>query len=130
MIKVLTPNDTKFNYDECEKLFNKYKIYIRDNQPFKDITENTYFYSFFDDKKHLGCIYYYYKNNRLFVNAFAHRHTHLKNIECLKKTFGWFKCDIYAETRNKTAILCLYRCGFKKEKNNIYKLERQAKNGG
>ena len=125
MIKVFIPTDRKFNYDECKKLFDKYSLSINENQEFKDIVKNTFFYAFYCDDKLIGCIYYYIKDNKLFVNAFADRHTHLLNIECFKKTFDWFNCDIYAQTPYKTAILCLYRCGFKKIDDNLYKYERE-----
>lgn len=124
MIRVLIPKDKNFNFKQCKKLYKEHKKLIGDNQKFRDIVENTYFYSFFDDNKHLGCIYYYLKNNKLFVNAFAHRHTHELNLECLKKTFNWFNCDIYAQTTHKTAILCLYKCGFRKVKDNLYIKEK------
>ena len=125
MIRVFIPTNKEFNYKECKKMYKKYQRYIRDDQEFRDIVKNTFFYSFFDDDRHIGCIYYYVRNGKLFVNAFANRHTHLINIECLKKSFEWFKGNIYAETRHKTAIFCLYKCGFKKLKNNIYVLERE-----
>ncbi len=124
MIRVLIPKDKNFNFKQCKKLYKEHKKLIGDNQKFRDIVENTYFYSFFDDNKHLGCIYYYLKNNKLFVNAFAYRHTHELNLECLKKTFDWFNCDIYAQTTHKTAILCLYKCGFRKVKDNLYIKEK------
>lgn len=124
MIRVRIPKDKNFNFKQCKKLYKEHKKLIGDNQKFRDIVENTYFYSFFDDNKHLGCIYYYLKNNKLFVNAFAYRHTHELNLECLKKTFDWFNCDIYAQTTHKTAILCLYKCGFRKVKDNLYKKEK------
>lgn len=124
MIKVLIPSDKNFNFKQCKKLFNKYKKLIGDNQKFRNIVENTFFYSFLENEKHIGCIYYYMRKDKLFVNAFANRHTHETNIKCLKKSFEWFNCDIYAETKHKTAIYCLYKCGFKKVSENIYKLER------
>lgn len=124
MIRVRIPKDKNFNFKQCKKLYKEHKKLIGDNQKFRDIVENTYFYSFFDDNKHLGCIYYYLKNNKLFVNAFAYRHTHELNLECLKKTFDWFNCDIYAQTTHKTAILCLYKCGFRKVKDNLYIKEK------
>ena len=124
MIRVLIPKDKNFTLKQCKKLYKEHKKLIGDNQKFRDIVENTYFYSFFDDNKHLGCIYYYLKNNKLFVNAFAHRHTHELNLQCLKKTFDWFNCDIYAQTTHKTAILCLYKCGFRKVKDNLYIKEK------
>lgn len=125
MITVRIPTDKNFNYKECKKLFREYKHLINDNQCFRDIVNHTFFYSFFDENNnHIGCIYYYVRDDKLFVNAFAYRHTHKINLECLKKSFEWFNCDIYAETQHKTAILCLYRCGFKKVSNNLYKYER------
>ena len=63
------------------------------------------------------------KDDKLFVNAFAYRHTHETNIKCLKMSFDWFNCDIFAQTTHKTAIYCLYKCGFKKIGNNLYKRE-------
>jgi hypothetical protein len=125
LIKVFIPTDKDFNYKECKKMYKKYQRLIGDDQEFRDVVRNTFFYSFFDDDKHIGCIYYYVKFGKLFVNAFAHRHTHEINIACLKKTFEWFSGNIYAETRHKTAIFCLYKCGFKKLRNNIYVLERE-----
>lgn len=124
MIRVLIPDNYEFNYKQCKKLFKKHKKLINENQDFRNIVKNTFFYSFFDDEKFLGCIYYYYKNNRLYFNGFSDRHTHLQNLECLKMSFDWFNCDIYAETPHKTAILCLLKCGFKKISENTYKLAR------
>ena len=126
MINVKIPTQKNFNYKECKKLFTLNKKLINDDQKFRDIVDNTFFYSFFDDDKHIGCIYYYEQDNKLFVNAFAGRHTHLKNIEALKQSLSWFNCDIYAKTQHKTASLCLYRCGFKKISDNLYKYERQV----
>lgn len=124
MIKVYIPNDYDFNYKQCKKLYKKYQKQIGDDVEFRDVVKNTFFYSFFDDEKHIGCIYYYEKDGKLFVNAFANRHTHEINITCLKMTFDWFNCDIYAKTAHKTAIFCLYKCGFKKIGDNLYKYER------
>ena len=109
MIKVYIPSDFDFNYKQCKKLYKKYQKQIGDDVDFRDVVKNTFFYSFFDDEKHIGCIYYYEKDGKLFVNAFANRHTHEINITCLKMTFDWFNCDIYAKTAHKTAIFCLYK---------------------
>lgn len=124
MIKVYIPSDYEFNYKQCKKLFKKYKNLIGDNQEFRDIVKNTFFYSFFDDDTYIGCIYYYYQKNKLFVNAYANRHLHKQTIECFKMSLDWFNCDIYARTQHKTAILCLLKSGFKKISDNLYKYER------
>lgn len=97
---------------------------MNENQEFRDIVKSTFFYSFFDDEKHLGCIYFFWKNNRLYMNGLSYRKTHLQNLECLKQSLDWFNCDIYAQTMHKTAILCLFRCGFKKISEDLYKYER------
>lgn len=124
MIIVRIPTDKNFNYKECKKLFFKCNRFIKDGSRFRDIVENTFFYSFFNDDEFIGCIYFYYRDDKLFVNAFAHRGRHKLNLECLKMTFDWFNCDIYAESVQKPAILCLYRCGFKKIGENLYIKEK------
>lgn len=112
MIIVKIPSDSDFNYKQCKKLFKKYRNKINDNSEFKNIVKDTFFYSFFDNDQFLGCIYYYEKENRLYINAYAGRYHHQQNIECLKMSLNWFNCDIYAETTHKTAIFCLLKCGF------------------
>lgn len=124
MINVLIPINKGFNFKECKKLFHKYKRDIKDKRKFRDIVETTFFYSFFDDEKFIGCIYYYYEDSKLYINAYAHRHNHNINLQCLNMSLKWFTCDIYARTEHKTAALCLLRCGFKKISNNLYKYER------
>lgn len=123
MIIVKIPSDSDFNYKQCKKLFKKYRDKINDNSEFRNIVKDTFFYSFFDNDKFLGCIYYYEKENKLYVNAYAGRHHHQQNIECLKMSLNWFNCDIYAETTHKTATFCLLKCGFTRinEKLFIYR---------
>lgn len=125
MITVKIPYEKDFNYKQCKKMYKKYQKEVEDDTNFNDVINNTYFYSFYENGKHIGCIYYYVKDDKLYVNAFANRHTHITNIKCLKATFDWFKGDIYAQTKHKAAIYCLYKCGFKKIEDNIYKLERE-----
>jgi len=122
--KILIPKNSNFNYSECQQMYKENQKAIGDNQSFDSLIENTFFYSFFVENKHIGCIYYYERNNKLFVNAFANRHTHLINIYCLKESLSWWNCDIYAKTSHKQAIYTILKCGFKKISKNIYKYER------
>ena len=124
MIKTVIPIDKNFDYRECKKMFEENKQLIGDNQSFKDIVRNTYFYSFYKNNTFLGCIYCYYKGEKLFLNGFAGRHHHKENMECMKLVLSWFNCDIYAESIRKPAIYCLKILGFKKIKENLYKYER------
>lgn len=127
MIIVRTPNDTLFNYTECEELYNKSKELIGDDE-FEDVVKRTDFYSFiiWQNNELLGCIYYYKKNNKTYVNAFAERGHHEINLECLKESLNRRKEKvIYAETKHRTASICLYRLGFKKIKDNLYEYRRK-----
>lgn len=126
MIIVRTPNDALFNYAECEELYEQNKHLIEDDS-FEDIVKRTWFYSFYDlgENKLIGCIYFYLRGSRMYVNAFAGRKTHKKNLECLKTALSWFRRNIYAKTKHKTAKLCLLRCGFEEVSKNLYKYRRQ-----
>ena len=118
MIRVITPKNLTFNYAECEELYDTYKDLIGDDD-FEDVINRTDFYAFYISKtmELIGCIYYYKIGRKLFVNAFANRHHHELNLECLKESMRWYKRNIYAKTNHKTASLCLLKCGFKKEKD-------------
>lgn len=119
-MKVLIPTDKDFNYLECKKLFEDNQNLLEDNEKFDDVIQNTFFYSFFVGGKHIGCIYYYEIDNKLYVNAVAYRGTHLINMECFKTSLSWWNCDIYARTHHKTAIYTILKCGFCKVAKDLY----------
>lgn len=121
---ILTPNDPLFNYNECEKLYNSLKEDIGEVLSFDDLLIGIDFYSFYENDKFLGCIYYYPIGKALFVNAFANRHHHKLNLECFKKSLSFYPCNIFARSNKKTSILCLLKSGFKRIGKNLYKLER------
>lgn len=125
MITVRVPQDKKFDYGACRALYENLNDRIQDGD-FDDVINRTQFFSFYitSTNELIGCIYYYEKENKLFVNAFANRKHHRLNLECLKETFKWFDSDIYATSKHKTAILCLYRCGFKKINDNTFVYRR------
>ena len=128
MIVVRTPKDKLFNYAECEELYNRNKGKLEsDNSTFREVLKRTLFYSFYDicSGELIGCLYYYKKANKLYVSAFAERGHHKLNLECFKETFNWWTGNIYAYCKEKTAIMCLYRCGFKKISKNMYVLRRK-----
>ena len=117
MIKVISSKSIIFNYAECEELYNTCKDKINDDD-FEDVIKRTLFFSFYIASTNvlIGCIYYYLKGRKLFVNAFANRKHHLINLECFKESLKWFKRNIYATSNQKTAIYCLLKCGFKYDK--------------
>lgn len=122
MIKVYIPKDKEFNYLEAKNLFNFYKKEINDDSDFDDIIKNTFFYSFYNDSDFIGCLYFYKKDEELYVNAFSKRHKPTK--ECFDMALGWFNCDIYAKTPHKAAVYRLLSSGFKKIDTDLYKYER------
>jgi hypothetical protein len=124
-LEVFIPTDKEFNYKELKKLYKKYKKELEDPRSFKKIIKESFVYSFFYEKKFILCLYFYYINDKLFINAFGTRHNHLKIMECFKHSLTWFTCDIYARSVLKTSILCLLRAGFKKIDTELYKYERK-----
>ena len=127
MITVYTPEDIYFNFSEINELYDECKEKLRDGD-FIDVINNTDFYAFYitETRELIGCIYFYKRGRRRFVNAFAHRNHHLINLECLKESLKWYKSNIYAEViDNKCSALCVLRCGFKKVSDNLYVYRRK-----
>ena len=126
MIVVRTPKDELFNYAECEELYNRLNDRIGDDS-FREVIDRTFFYAFYiwQTLELIGCIYYYRKDDMLFVNAFAERGHHLINIECFKQSLTFFpEEDVYATTTQKTAIMCIRKCGFEKIGKDLYVYRR------
>ena len=124
-MKILIPSNPNFNYFECKKMYEDNQHLIGDDVDFDNVILHTFFYSFIVDNKFIGCIYYYEQDDKLFVNVVANRKTHLINLECFKKSLGWWNCDIYARSHNKTAIYGMLKCGFKKIGENLYVYRRK-----
>ncbi len=124
MIKVICPKSIFFNPNEAKRLWTKYKDKLNDFKSFEDLLKDSHFYCFYSAKKFIGCIYFYEKNKKLFVNAFSNRKTHLENLQCLEMSLQFYNCDVYAESSEKSAIYSLLKSGFKKINENTYKYER------
>ena len=116
MIRVLIPSDKEYAVyrPACKSLYESVQDKIGDSNSFEFIENNTFFYLFLNEKVLIGAIYYFVdEKGKLFLNGFANRKMHLLNLECLKMSFAWFKCDIYAFAQNPMSELCLRKCGFK-----------------
>lgn len=119
-MKIKIPSDQDFDFYACKKLYKKYQKQIGDYVSFNQIIQNTFFYSFYDGKNLVGCIYLYRKRKKLYMNGFANRKYHQFNIDAVKKIFKWFCCDIYAKSHQKSAIFLLLKCGFQKISDNTF----------
>lgn len=122
MILVLIPTDADFkNYEnQLKLLYLSCQQKICDTNSFEFIRDNTLFYAFLKDNKLLGAIYYFLDRGRLFLNGFANRKNFLANLECLRTSLSWFTSDIYAEAQNRASAICLLRCGFIRERENMF----------
>lgn len=123
MINVWIPSQKEFNKykEECKNLYETLQDKITDPSSFEYICENTFFYLFETAGTLIGGIYYFVsKDGKLYLNGFAKRKMHEKCIKCLKMSLNWFKGRVYAEAQNRASALCLLRCGFKREKENLF----------
>ena len=123
MIRVLIPKEREFSLYEREikELYEKFQDKIKDTNSFEFIRDNTFFYTFLDDDKLIGGIYYFVdEEGFLFLNGFAKRKMFKLNLECLKLSLSWFNCNIYAEAQNRASALCLLRCGFKRKSEKTF----------
>lgn len=122
---ILIPSDPLFDYKKVRNMWNECKDKLDDGKSFDEVLKDSHFYSFYVGNKFIGCIYFYQKEDgKLYLNAFAGRNTHKTNLKCLKKALTFYKCDVYAECKEKTAIFCILKIGFKKIGKNLYKYER------
>ena len=124
MLEVRIPINSNFEFEKCCALYKKLQKYICDDSDFIEVVSNTYFYSFYACNKLIGCIYLYYKDNRLFLNGFASRGHHNENMEAMRMIEEWFDGNIYAKTMNRLSSICLYRLGYKKIGKNLYVKEK------
>ena len=123
MINVWIPHQKEFEIfrPECKKLYESVQDKITDTSSFEYICENTFFYLFENDNCLIGAIYYFIGDDgKLYLNGFAKRKMHELCIKCLKMSLNWFKGRVYAEAQNRASALCLFRCGFKREKEKLF----------
>ena len=123
MIKVHIPSDIEFcKYkNECKELYEKVQNKICDSNTFEFICQNTFFFLFENNGILIGAIYYFTDSDgKLFLNGYAKRKMHNLCIECLRMSLKWFSGQIYAEAQNRASALCLIKCGFKREKKNLF----------
>ena len=126
MIEVFIPLNPEFQRFETQvkELYERSQEKICDPNSFEFIKNNTLFYIFIEGGALIGAIYYFMDDGKLFLNGFAGQKHHFENLYCLRLSTTWFNCDIYAEAQNRASAICLLRCGFKREKDNLFCLKR------
>lgn len=125
LIVVRTPDHPWFYYTETKNLFEKHHSKL-DVDDYETVLKTTHFFDFILKEKGelIGFIYFYQMEDKVYVTACAERGHHELNMDCLKKSLEWYTCDIYAECKEKPAIYCLLKCGFKKVDKNLYVYRR------
>ena len=118
-MKIIIPSDKEFNYRECEKLYLTNEKFMGNHCDFMDIVYNSHFYSFYENKELVGCIYVVDENNKLYLNGFSVRKNHLFNIKAVSTVVSFYNCPIFAKTKNRTAEILLKKCGFTLIKTNL-----------
>ena len=129
MINVLIPFQVEFEKyrKECKELYESLQDKIKDPNTFEFVCDNTLFYLFETEGDLIGGIYYFLNDDgKLYLNGFAKRKRHNLCIECLKMSLKWFKGSIYAEAQNRASALCLLKCGFIREKGNLFVKKQTA----
>jgi len=110
----------QFDFLEVKKLFLSCQNDINDPNTFEYIISNSLFFAFYLDNKLLGCVYFYPIDNRIFLNAFAIRHSHNLILICFKFILSQFSCPLFAITDKKHAIFTLRKSGFSKLSDNLF----------
>ena len=123
-MRMICQNHPDFNYEEAKNLYLKDRELIKDVEDFDEVLNGSHFYSFFLGDEYIGSIYVYLVGEKVFLNGYATRGHHQAHLEAMRKVLASYNCDIYARSVQKTAILCLYRLGFKKIGKILYKYER------
>ncbi len=126
-MKVKIPLDKDFEFERCKKMYRYYNARVNDDSTFEEVLSQTFFYAFYDNDEITLCVYFYEKNNKLWVNGYGIRNKHFFNKKCFESALGWFNCDIWANTKYKDVAWALLRCGFKKVKENIYVFKKDDK---
>lgn len=124
---VISAIDPHFNHKEAKELWEFHKEKLDDGGDFEKTLSSSHFFSFYEESNLIGCMCFYEKDDKLFFNGFSKRKTHLLNLECIEKALSFYNTDIYAESKERPAIFCLLKAGFKKVSKNLYM--RGNKNG-
>lgn len=125
-MKVLIPVDKDFEFERCKKMFIENQSRVKDDATFEEVIRDTFFYSFYDCDGITLCVYFYEKDDKLWVNGYGIRKKHLFNKKCFEQALDWFNCDIWAITPYKDVSWALLRCGFRKVKDdNTYVFHRK-----
>ena len=121
-LEVIIPTNPKFlKYKtKFRDLYNHNKTSIRDPNPFFFICMKTLFFGFLHNGEVLGAVYFFKENGKLFLNAYSIRKKHYQNLLALNIALTWFIPPIYAEAQNRASAFCLLKCGFEREKDNLF----------
>ena len=123
-MRVVIPTDKDFDYEINKHLFNKANKTLKENLTFDNVLKQFQFFSFYDGEEYLGFIYFFYKDDKLYVATASVPKRYKQTLECFKQALTYYNCDVYAETNQRHVKLAALKVGFKKVRDNLYKYER------
>lgn len=123
-MKVSIFSDKDFRYKDCKELFYKSNETLEEALDFDGLIKKYQLFQYTHENKLIGCLYYYFEDDKLFVATFANKGFAEEKYKCLKESLTYYDCDIYARTKQRHVAIALLRCGFKKISDNLYKYER------
>ncbi len=126
MVVLVEKESPFFDRDTAEKYFVINKENLDDEDGFEALLNAGLFYNLYN-KGYVGSIFAYRREDgNYYLGGYAKRKRHKECIEAVKKVSAKFY-EIYAETRHKTAVICLLRAGFKwfnKEKGILRRVNK------
>lgn len=113
MTVILVGRDSPFfDREKAEALFEENRENLDDRDGFDALLGAGRFYNVYDNG-YVGSVFAYESTDgKVWLGGYALRHRHRACIEAVKRVAGEF-AEVFAETRHKTAVICLLRAGFK-----------------
>lgn len=113
MTVILVGRDSPFfDREKAEALFEENRENLDDRDGFDTLLAAGRFYNVYDNG-YVGSVFAYESTDgKVWLGGYALRHRHCACIEAVKRVAGEF-AEVFAETRHKTAVICLLRAGFK-----------------
>lgn len=117
MVELINPESPFFDKMAARELFEINKELIEDQRGFESYL-TRWFFNVYEHGNFVGCIFCYHQDGKDWVGGFAKRKTHKSCLGAVNKVKGCFT-ELYAQTKQRSAKICLKRAGFEEFENNV-----------
>lgn len=112
MVILVSKESPFFDIKTAEDYFEQNRENLDDEDGFLCLLNAGAFYNVYDNG-YVGSVFAYPSTDgKIWLGGYAVRHKHRACIEAVANVAGLFS-ETYAQTRHKTAVICLLRAGFK-----------------